>query len=439
MNLKNIEKYLQEKILPDLEKSRGGFDRIHTLEVVDWLKQIISHNPELKLDETVLTIAAYAHDWGYSEIFKDGQVMNFEIIENAKKLHMELGAKKIEKLLQADIFSFLTAEQKVRCVHLVAVHDKKFEIKAVDEIILMEADVLSGLNINTKKPILDAESNVKFMDSMLNIRIPKFITEFSKNEAKRLIRIRKDYFRKLEKSYKVLGVRIDNLKKSEIFKKVEGFLSENKFHQIATINPEFILEAQNNLCFRTVLDNCALNIADGFGIKLAFWKYGWHLKTRMAGVDLMMEILKLANKNNLEIFIVAKKDGLSSLQEIKMAITKIHPNLKINGVELNVDAIQCLSIKYPCVLFCNFGAPDQEIFIDSQKDAIIRIAVGVGGSFDFLTKKIKRAPIFMSFMGLEWLWRIFQPQQWQFKKKRLKRIWKAVVIFPIKIILCKEK
>lgn len=183
-NLKKLEEYFQEKILPDLEKSRGGFDRIHTLEVADWLKKIIQHNPELKLDETVLIIAAYAHDWGYSEIFKDGQVMNFEIIENAKKLHMELGAKKIEKLLQDDIFSFLTDEQKARCIHLVAVHDKKFEIKDTDEIILMEADMLSSLDINTKKPILDAESNMKFMDSMVNIRIPKFITEFSKNEAK---------------------------------------------------------------------------------------------------------------------------------------------------------------------------------------------------------------------------------------------------------------
>jgi hypothetical protein len=194
--LNNLEEYLKEKILPDLEKSRGGFDRIHTQEVVSWLKQIIVHNPELILDETVLTIAAYTHDWGYSDIFKDGQVMNFEIIENAKKLHMELGAEKIEKLLQEDFFAFLTDEQKARCIHLVAVHDRKFEIKEVDEIILMEADMLSGLDVNTKKPVLDVESNKKFMESMLTIRIPKFITEFGKNEARRLIRLREEYFRK---------------------------------------------------------------------------------------------------------------------------------------------------------------------------------------------------------------------------------------------------
>jgi hypothetical protein len=195
-NHAKLEKYLQKIILPDLEKSRGGFDKIHTLEVVAWLKQIIDHNPELNLDEVVLIIAAYAHDWGYSDIFREGQVMNSEIIENSKKLHMELGAKKIENLLKDNFFSFLTDAQKSRCVHLVAVHDKKFEIKEIDEIILMEADMLSGLDINTTKPILDAESNKFFMDSLLNIRIPKFITQFSKNEAKRLIQEREDYFKK---------------------------------------------------------------------------------------------------------------------------------------------------------------------------------------------------------------------------------------------------
>lgn len=196
----NLEEYLKEKILPDLEKSRGGFDKIHTLEVVTWLKQIIAHNPKLKLDETVLIIAAYAHDWGYSDIFKDGQVMSFEIIENAKKLHMELGAKKIEKLLDDNFFSFLTDTQKSRCIHLVAVHDKKFEIKDVDELILMEADMLSALDVNSNKPVLDVESNKKFMEAMLTTRIPKFITEFSKNEAKKLIQARENYFKQKGKN-----------------------------------------------------------------------------------------------------------------------------------------------------------------------------------------------------------------------------------------------
>jgi len=193
--LDNLEEYLKGKILPDLEKSRGGFDKIHTLEVVAWLKQIIKHNPELKLDETVLLIAAYAHDWGYADIFKDGQIMNFEIVGKAKPLHMELGAKKIKTLLDDIFFSFLTDKQKNRCIHLVAVHDKKFELKDNDELILMEADMLSSLELSPNKPRYDANSNKKFMEAMLAARIPKFITDFSKNEAKRLIQVREDYYK----------------------------------------------------------------------------------------------------------------------------------------------------------------------------------------------------------------------------------------------------
>lgn len=195
--MNKIEEYLKERILPDLEKSRGGFDKIHSLEVVEWIKQIIDHNSELELDRTVLIIAAYAHDWGYSSLFKDDEVMSFDKIENAKRLHEKLGAEKIKNLLKEDIFSSLTDKQKERCIHLVAVHDKKFEIKDTDELILAEADILSGIDIDTKSK-LDPKSNKLFMDSVLNTRLPKFITEFSKREAEKLIKKRVDYYKNLK-------------------------------------------------------------------------------------------------------------------------------------------------------------------------------------------------------------------------------------------------
>lgn len=102
--------------------------------------------------------------------------------------------------MEDEIFSFLTDTQKTRCIHLVAVHDKKFEIKDIDELILMEADMLSALQIGAGKPVYDAESNKKLMEAMRATRIPKFITEFSKNEAERLIKIREDYYKQMEKN-----------------------------------------------------------------------------------------------------------------------------------------------------------------------------------------------------------------------------------------------
>lgn len=194
MNLDKIEEYLKKEVFPDLEKSRGGFDRLHTEEVVDWLKKIIVHNPELKLDEAVLIIAAYAHDWGYSDIFKDEDIIDFESIGKAKPKHMEVGAKKIAKLLQDPFFSFLTNKRKERCVHLVSVHDRKFDLGDADELVLMEADTLSGIDIDTEKPKRDLEFHKKLIKHLLEERIPRFITEYSKIEAERLIKRRCEYF-----------------------------------------------------------------------------------------------------------------------------------------------------------------------------------------------------------------------------------------------------
>lgn len=235
----------------------------------------------------------------------------------------------------------------------------------------------------------------------------------------------------------ILGVKIDNLARYEILGKIEFFLNEPKFHQVATVNPEFVLEAQKNSEFQEILNNCNLNVADGIGLKYAFWRFRRHLKSRMAGADLVLEILKIANVKNLKIFLAINKEGLSSFEEIKTALSKAYPRLQIEGIVLDKNTVHCSLITDHCILFCNFGSPQQELFINSVKCDRIRLAMGVGGSFDFLTGKARRAPIFMRKIGFEWLWRVFQPQTWEHKKKRLKRIWKAVVVFPIKIIFNK--
>ena len=238
----------------------------------------------------------------------------------------------------------------------------------------------------------------------------------------------------------LLGVKIDNLTKKEILEKVSAFLSEPKFHQIATVNPEFVLEAQKNEEFKIILNGCDLNLADGIGIRFAFWRQGKKIKHRMAGIDLMEELLRIAEERRLHIFLAANKAGLSSWEETRSAILRKYPNLEIIGANLDKNDIPAKLFsssekiengKRDYILFVNFGIPYQEIFINKAKCANIRVAMGVGGSFDYLTGKVKRAPVFARRIGLEWLFRLFwQPKRW-------KRIWNAVVVFPVKIIFRK--
>ena len=231
---------------------------------------------------------------------------------------------------------------------------------------------------------------------------------------------------------KILGVRVDNMSKKEVFKKIESFLSDGKFHQIATVNPEFILEAQKDDEFKNILNSSDLNVEDGVGIWFAFLIFGKLLKSRVAGADLIQEILKMANEKKLSVFLAVNENGLSSYAETRNVLSKKYPNIEFGGADLDPQSPYIIHDTLYMILLCNFGAPYQEKFLNSLKNDIIRVAMGVGGSFDFITGKAKRAPRGMRIFGLEWLWRlILQPKRW-------KRIWNAVIIFPIKVIFSKS-
>jgi N-acetylglucosaminyldiphosphoundecaprenol N-acetyl-beta-D-mannosaminyltransferase len=257
--------------------------------------------------------------------------------------------------------------------------------------------------------------------------------------ALRSARAQDDGHGKAKYNMHILGVKIDNISRKEILEKVNDFASEEKFHQIATVNPEFIIEAQKNPKFKKILNDCDLNVADGTGIFFAFLRFGKKLKCRFTGVDLMDRIMRVADKNNLGIFLAANDQGLSTWEETRDAMVKIYPGLNVDGDNISPENqnFELLSSTSQ-VVFCNFGAPAQEFFINHLKSDKIRIAMGVGGSFDFLTGKVKRAPGFWRLFGLEWLWRLAQKPDPN-RPRRWKRIWRAIIIFPIRIVFNKQK
>lgn len=243
--------------------------------------------------------------------------------------------------------------------------------------------------------------------------------------------------RAFKKYMKILGVRVDNFYKQELLQKVERFLETDSFHQVSTINPEIVLQAQKDLAYREILNGSQLCVADGTGIGFAMARFGKKLRQRLTGADLIHDILEVANRKNYPIFIIANSSGLSGWREIQKAILGIYPHLCIEGIDLDKNESRILrpiEDQYR-ILFCTFGAPYQEKFIHSlkeRKNSRIRLAIGVGGGFDFLTGKITRAPKFLQKLGLEWLWRFFQEPGY-----RAKRIFFAVVIFPVRVIFNK--
>ncbi len=230
----------------------------------------------------------------------------------------------------------------------------------------------------------------------------------------------------------LFDITLDNLSRDDALKRFLAWLSGTSFQRIATVNPEFLLLANEDQQFFSCLHQADYRVVDGFGIVIVGWLSRLQL-TRFPGVDLMEVLLGSAEKNGDSVFVAIKKDGLSSYGEIRAALKIQYPRLTVEGRDIDVkhldalknDVLAHVHASRANILFCNFGAPEQEYFVESFREnpGSIRLAMGVGGSFDYLTGKIVRAPHCLRAVGLEWLWRLIQ------QPKRFGRIWSATIVF----------
>lgn len=233
----------------------------------------------------------------------------------------------------------------------------------------------------------------------------------------------------------ILGIKTGEKSIEESKKLISIFYKEAKANQIVTPNPEIILQAQKDEELFYILNKANLSLADGFGLKLAALVTNQKL-FRYTGADFLPILLQEAHKKNRKILIINKKKGLSTKNDIGIYLKNNYPNINYLIFDLDVspklekNTIQEIKNFSPDLAICLFGSPDQEKFIHQLQAQLnqIKIGVSLGGAFDFLTKKAKRAPKTWRFLGIEWLWRlIHQPKRW-------KRIWRATIVFSLKFI-----
>lgn len=233
---------------------------------------------------------------------------------------------------------------------------------------------------------------------------------------------------------KILGIEINTEKKAEIINKIRSFLNSSSQHYIVTPNPEIVLLAQKDEEYFYILNQADISIPDGIGLKFAALTIGKNIP-RITGSDLTKDILNMAQGNQDKVLIINWVKGLSGANDISSALKNIYPQLQFEIWDLDKETVLDQNWATTAkIMFVGLGAPYQEKFIFHQLPKLpsVKVALGIGGSFDFLTGKIKRAPKTMRYLGLEWLYRVIsQPQN---RKKRLKRIYNATVVFSLKII-----
>ncbi len=241
----------------------------------------------------------------------------------------------------------------------------------------------------------------------------------------------------LVKQLKILGVRIDDVTRQQVaenfataLRGTARFLRGKSFQHIATVNPEFLVEAEKNKKFRGILNKTALNICDGVGISIISRVFYQQKVNRITGVEVAEILCRVCAEEGRSVYFLG---GFGVAEKAAKKMQEKYPKLKIAGFEDGNPAkiSDQLLVTKPDAILVAFGAPKQEFWLDEfpRKIPSLRIGIGIGGTFDFWAGKTKRAPKFIRIIGLEWLWRlILEP------KIRGKRIWRAVFVFPYLVL-----
>lgn len=227
----------------------------------------------------------------------------------------------------------------------------------------------------------------------------------------------------------LLGVRIDDLMRNAIDQRINDWITAGGWHQLATVNPEFLVTAVNDDMFRRALNECELNVRDGAGLRLAGLLTGQRVPPRYPGVDLIITICRLCQTRQKSILLMGGQPGVgeSAAEKLRRRFTGLRINTLPVG-DINYDSrhnlwhqpndlVARINDLAPDVLLVGLGHPKQELWLNAHRSALpsVTIAMGVGGSFDFLSGRIRRAPRWLQNAGLEWLWRLIR-QPWRYRR-----------------------
>jgi N-acetylglucosaminyldiphosphoundecaprenol N-acetyl-beta-D-mannosaminyltransferase len=207
----------------------------------------------------------------------------------------------------------------------------------------------------------------------------------------------------------------------DALQRIESLVDSGGRHLVATVNPEFVMRANDDREFARVLESADLCLADGSGVVWAARRQGCELAGPVTGVDLIPPLAALCARKQFRLFLLGAAPGVAD--ELARQLRDLHPGLQVGAhsgspdPSSDAETIRRIGAERPQVLLVAYGAPKQELWIDRVGDRLtsVAVAMGVGGAFDFLTGRVPRAPRWMRQAGMEWVFRLAH-QPWRIRR-----------------------
>jgi N-acetylglucosaminyldiphosphoundecaprenol N-acetyl-beta-D-mannosaminyltransferase len=215
----------------------------------------------------------------------------------------------------------------------------------------------------------------------------------------------------------MLGVPFDKVTTGDTLNRIRAMIESGRPHYAATANVDFTVQALGDVELRRILAEADLVLCDGMPLVWASGILGNALPERVAGSDLVPELLAEAEREGWRVYFLGGTDD--SLARAAEKVRAKHPNLQLVGtysppfsplLDMDQDAIlQRIHAARPDILLVAFGCPKQEKWINmNYRRTGVPFSIGVGATIDFLAGSVRRAPRWMQRSGLEWIFRLLQ-------------------------------
>ena len=220
----------------------------------------------------------------------------------------------------------------------------------------------------------------------------------------------------------VLGVPVAALTAREAVMLCEQTIARRNVLLIGVVNAAKIVNMRRDARLDDAVRTSDIIFADGAAVVWASRLLGRPLPERVTGIDLMHELLALAHRRRYRVYLLGATDDVLAVTVQRMR--ELYPNAEIAGYrngyfseEKNEEVADEIASARPDMLFVAMSPPKKEVFLGRYARRMnVPICHGVGGAFDVMAGKVKRAPLFWQRWGLEWLYRVLQEPRRMWKR-----------------------
>lgn len=222
-----------------------------------------------------------------------------------------------------------------------------------------------------------------------------------------------------DKFVSILGVNFINTNMKDMVERMEQRMLNNQKGFVVTANPEIVMKALEDPTYKKYVEKADYVTADGIGVVKGAQILGKPLPERVAGYDLMRNLLAVLNQQKLKLYMLGAQE--ETIEKAVQTIKVEYPDLEIAGYHHGFfhweDPAIINEIKetQPDLILVALGMPRQEKWIAEHIDKVDKgVFIGVGGSFDVIAGTVKRAPEVWQKLNLEWFYRLLkQPSRWR--------------------------